>query len=168
MIPKIQKILYATDLSPNSDFAFRYAINSAKHHDANIIILHVLDALSEMRLVTLSSDLVGAQRKKISEEAMVQTKNRLKLFCDRELINDPDCVKRVESIEVLEGYPAAVILREAEILKCDVIVMGSHGKGIISQTFLGTMTKRVIRRTRKPVFIVPLPIGETNITVHDN
>ena len=38
MIPKIQKILYATDLSENSAYAFRYAINSAKKHDADIII----------------------------------------------------------------------------------------------------------------------------------
>ena len=164
MIPKIKKILYTTDLSPNSDYAFRYAINSAKHHDANIIILHVLEELSAMSLVMLSSDMVGVQRKKISEEAMDQIKDRFKLFCEKELKNDPDCPKRVESVEVLEGYPAEVILREADKLNCDVIFMGSHGKGIISQTFLGSVTKRVLRRTRKPVFIVPLPQGEADIT----
>jgi nucleotide-binding universal stress UspA family protein len=164
MIPKIQKILYTTDLSLNSDYAFRYAINSAKQHDANIIILHVLEELSENRLVMLSSDLVGAQRKKTYKEAMVQIKDRLKLFSEKELQNDPDCAKRVESIEVLEGYPAEVILRGADKLNCDVIVMGCHGKGIISQTFLGSVTKRVLRRTRKPIFIVPLPQEETDIT----
>ena len=56
MIPKIKKILYTTDLSPNSDYAFRYAINSAKKHDANIIILHVLEEISDTKLVMLSSD----------------------------------------------------------------------------------------------------------------
>ena len=39
MIPKIQKNLYTTDLSPNSVYALRYAINSAIKHDADIIIL---------------------------------------------------------------------------------------------------------------------------------
>ena len=167
MIPKIQKILYPTDLSLNSDYAFRYAINSAKQHDADIVILHVLEKLSDSMLAMLSSDLVGVQRKKTSEEAMAQIKDGLRIFCEKELQNDPDCVKRVESIEVLEGYPADVILREAEKLNCDVIVMGSHGKGIISQTFIGSVTKRVLRRTRKPVFIVPLPKGETDINVLD-
>ena len=167
MIPKIQKILYTTDLSPNSDYAFRYAINSAKQHDANIIILYVLEGLSEPRLAMLPPYLVGLQPKKISEEVMNQIKERLKLFCEKELKNDPDCAKRVESIEVQEGYPAEVILREADISNCDVIVMGTHGKGIISQTFLGSITKRVLQRTRKPVFIVPLPKGKTDITVHD-
>jgi len=29
MIPRIKKILYATDLTKNSAYAFRYAVNSA-------------------------------------------------------------------------------------------------------------------------------------------
>jgi nucleotide-binding universal stress UspA family protein len=45
MIPKIKKILYATDLSKNSAYAFRYAVNSAKKHGAEIIILHVIEEI---------------------------------------------------------------------------------------------------------------------------
>ncbi len=43
MIPKIKNILYTTDLSKNSAYAFRYAVNSAGHHGADIHILHVLE-----------------------------------------------------------------------------------------------------------------------------
>ena len=43
MIPEIKRILYATDLSDNSAYAFRYAMNSAIKHDAGIIILHVFE-----------------------------------------------------------------------------------------------------------------------------
>ena len=39
MIAEIKEILYATDLSPNSAYAFRYALQSAKKHGAR---LHVL------------------------------------------------------------------------------------------------------------------------------
>ena len=46
MIPQIKRILYATDLSDNSAYVFGYAINSAKNHDAGIIILHVLEPWS--------------------------------------------------------------------------------------------------------------------------
>ena len=46
MIPKIKNILYATDLSKNSAYAFRYAVNTAQKHDANIHILHVIESLS--------------------------------------------------------------------------------------------------------------------------
>jgi nucleotide-binding universal stress UspA family protein len=37
MIPQIKKILYATDLSKNSSFAFLYAIDMAKRHNAKIV-----------------------------------------------------------------------------------------------------------------------------------
>jgi nucleotide-binding universal stress UspA family protein len=73
----------------------------------------------------------------------------------------------VKSIEVCEGFPAEVILSKADKLNCDAIVMGTHGKGIIANTFLGSTSKRVLRRTRKPVFIIPLPKGELDITFHD-
>jgi nucleotide-binding universal stress UspA family protein len=49
MIPKIQKILYATDLSPNAVYALRYAMTSAIKHHADIIILHVFEKVDPAR-----------------------------------------------------------------------------------------------------------------------
>jgi len=69
----------------------------------------------------------------------------------------------VISIKVCEGFPAEKILSEAEELNCDEIIMGTHSKGIIANTFLGSTAKRVLRRTRKPVLIIPLPEGEMDI-----
>ena len=171
MIPKIQKILYTTDLSENSAYAFRYAINSAKKHDANIIILHVLEEIPPFARALVDSQVGEQQRKDILDEKITSTmdriRKRLQIFCDRELKDDPECVHKVESIEVCEGYPAEEILRKADELDCDVIIMGTHGKGTIGHTFLGSVAKRVLRRVRKPVFIIPLPRGETDITFHD-
>jgi nucleotide-binding universal stress UspA family protein len=45
MVPKIRKILYATDLSENSVHAFYFAIDFAQKHNANIIILHVVEPI---------------------------------------------------------------------------------------------------------------------------
>lgn len=160
MIPEIKKILYTTDLSPNSAYAFRYAINSAKKHDATIIILHVVEEIAPFfqkeRLKTISE-------KKITE-AMDRIRNQLKIFCDRELKDDPECADRVVSIEVCQGYPPEEILKKADELNCDVIVMGTHGKGVIRHSFLGSAAQKVLRRVRKPVFIIPLPEGEIDIT----
>jgi len=44
--------------------------------------------------------------------------------------------------------------------------MGTHGKGIMRHAFLGSVTKKVLRRVRKPVFIIPLQKGEKDITFH--
>ena len=163
MIPEIKRILYTTDLSPNSAYALRYAINSAKKHDAGIIILHVVEErapfFEEERLKAISE-------KKIAE-AMDRIRKRLKIFCDRELKDDSESADRVVSIEVCQGYPPEEILKKVDELNCDVIVMGTHGKGIIRHSFLGSAARKVLRRVRKPVFIIPLPEGEIDATFHD-
>ena len=163
MIPEIKKILYTTDLSQNSAYAFRYAVNSAKKHDARITILHVVEEMApffeEERLKIISD-------KKI-KEATDRIRNRLKIFCDRELKDDPECANRIESIEVCQGYPPEEILKKADEFNCDVIVMGTHGKGVIRHSFLGSAAQKVLRRVRKPVFIIPLPEGEIDNTFHD-
>lgn len=171
MIPKIQRLLYATDLTPNSAYAFRYAINSAIKHDAKIIILHVFEAPSPAVRTHMEFYLDDEQRKRIFDEranyALERIKKRLQAFSDKELKEYPKAEDRIESIQVREGFPADMILEKADELECDAIVMGTHGKGIIANAFLGSVAKRVLRRTRKPVFIIPLPRGKTDITVHD-
>ena len=172
MIPEIQKILYTTDLSDNSAYAFRYAINSAQKHNAHITILHVLEKLPTMARALVETQLGEEQHHKIIEEKVANTEDkirkRLKLFCETELKDEPECVERVSSIEVCEGFPPEVILKKADELDCDAIVMGTHGKGIMEHTFLGSTAQRVLRRVRKPVFVIPLPRGEIDIAFHDN
>ena len=164
MIPNINKILYATDLSDNSAYAFRYAINSALKHDAGIIILHVFELVSMTNRAVLDLYLDEDLRNRIFNERITDTidriRKRLKIFCDKEFNGDPKYANKVESIEVCEGFPAEEILKKADEFSCDAIVMGTHGKGLISHAFLGSTAKRVLRRTRKPVFIIPLPKGE--------
>ncbi len=172
MLPEIKKILYATDLSDNSAYALRYAINSAKKHDARIIILHVLEELPANIKAMVASYIDYDEQEKNAEKniakMMDRIKKRLKAFCDQELKDDPESMDMIESIEVCQGYPADEILRKVKKFECDAIIMGTHGKGIIKNTYLGSMTKKVLRRVRKPVFIIPLPKGETDITFHDS
>ena len=172
MIPKINKILYATDLSPNAEYAFRFAINSAMKHDAKIIILHVIESFSPTVYAQLVFPAGGEAFNNIFEkradDAMARIKKRLETFSERELKDYPQAADRVQSIEICEGFPEEEILEKANEFDCDVIVMGTHSKGVLANTFLGSVAKRVLRRTRKPVFIIPLPRGETDITFSDD
>ena len=171
MIPKIQKILYATDLSPNSVYALRYAINSAIKHDADIIILHVFEKVDPASSAWLDPYLYEERYQRLYNERKIGTRDliqkRLKAIREnelKELKNDPEFEDLNISIETCEGFPAEEILSKAEELNCDAIIMGTHSKGIIANTFLGSTAKRVLRRTRKPVFIIPLPKEEVDIT----
>ncbi|MGB9699670.1 MAG: universal stress protein [Thermodesulfobacteriota bacterium] len=169
MIPAIKKILYATDLSKNSAYAFRYAVNSAQKHDAQIYILHVMETLpsaAEGLLTQFIGEEKLKEKKEEKKKDMVRRiQERLRRFAERELKDDPQTLKRVVAIDVVSGNPAAEILRKAQEVKADVVIMGSHGKGIIPHAFLGSVSEQVLHRIRKPVFIIPLPEGETDITL---
>lgn len=70
MIPQIKKILYATDLSENSSYAFFYAIDLAQRHDAKIVILHAIEPISgsvERRFGSVGREVEG-QRQKVLEK----------------------------------------------------------------------------------------------------
>ncbi len=160
MIPRIQKILYATDLSRNSAYAFRYAVNSARKHDASIHILHVVDSrpVAESYLL-IHTD--AARRSDIPQETRgalaADIEARVKEFAKRELKDDPETLQRVASIQILFGDPAEEILKIAATMKCDIVVMGTHGKGVISHAFLGSVAEKVLHRIGIPVYIIPIP-----------
>jgi len=166
MIPKIKKILYATDLSENSAYAFRYAVNSAQKHDAKIHILHVLEEIKTNILAAYYElEKLQEMREKGKQEVRDRIQKRLETFCQRELMKDPECRDMVASTEVVEGDPAAEILRKADELGVDLVVMGTHGKGLLEHTFLGSVAEKVLHRIKVPVLTIPIP-KETDIRLN--
>jgi len=169
MIPQIKKILYATDLSKNSVYVYRYAMNMAEKYNAEIVILHVIEPIPPQvkHYVSIYVNEARWEEKIKTEQEMAieQIKKRLQEFCKRESQDDPRCLLLVSRILVQPGHPVEEILKAAEEEACDVIILGTHGKGFLKQTFLGSVARSVLDRSRKPVFIIPLPHEETNIHV---
>ena len=155
MIPKIRRVLYATDLSQNSVYAFRYAVNTAEKHDAEIVILHVIEEIPPaFRSYYQIADTDIQSRK---EETIEILSKRLDEFCKSELRERTESLKRIKKVEVKSGVPAEMILSVSNDQNCDVIIMGTHGKGLLTHTFLGSVAERVLKRSRKPIFVIPLP-----------
>src|SRR5512143_1848861 len=104
MIPRIKSILYATDLSKNSAYAFRYTVNSAQKHDAEICILHVVETASRAAEGYLQWVIAQERLEKIDEETkqslVKRIEDRLMECAQRELKDDPETLKRVTSIKV--------------------------------------------------------------------
>ncbi len=170
-MPSIKRILYATDLSPNSIYALGFAVNTAIRHDADIIILHVFEHVDPASRTMLNLYLDEKRYRQIFEEHKTEARNLIRKHLDalgaREFKDQPELADRVKSIEICEGFPAEVILSKADELNCDAIVMGTHSKGFIANTFLGSTAKRVLRRARKAVFVIPLPKGYRDVAVDD-
>ena len=157
MNPQIKKILYATDLSQNSSYAFYYAIDMARKYDAKIVILHAVEPMPiylETYVASLAERVEEEDRNKVNQ----QVQKLLEDFCKKvEKQMGAPCLVLVSNVLVRVSHPVEEILKVADEEKCDIIILGSHGKGFLKQTFLGSVSNAVLTRSRKPVFIIPLP-----------
>ncbi len=167
MLPSIKNILYATDLSKNSAFAFRYAMTLANALDAKITILYILpmvdSAMEVPIIIQMGEERYYKLREEKSKEIIENIKKRLQDFSQKELKDAQSRKDRVSSILVHEGDTVDEILKAADRLNSDIIVLGAHGKGILSHTFLGSISDKVLRRSRIPVLVVPIPKDATDI-----
>jgi len=58
---------------------------------------------------------------------------------------------------LLRGPYAETILREADRLGADVVVIGSHAHGRLHALFVGSVAAQVLRGAKVPVLVVPPP-----------
>ncbi len=161
MLPKIENILYATDLSENARYAYKYAASLGQQYGAHITILHVIEKLSANMFLQIQGFVGEEKWKKLHEEKQADfistIKGRLNQFCS-EISDEVDaCTFQVEKIIVKEGIATDEILHQAEINNADLIIMGTRGFGMFKEALLGGTARRVVRRSNIPVMVVRLP-----------
>jgi nucleotide-binding universal stress UspA family protein len=160
MIPEIKKILYATDLSKNARYAFGYAASLANRYGAGITLLHTLEDSpgSDSLVINMMGEKKWNELKKANEDKVIETiKERLEKFCSDVSDELPSCPFITDKIIVNIGSPVEEILAQAETSGFDMVVMGAHGQGIIADALMGSTSRRVLKRCKKPVLVVRLP-----------
>lgn len=169
MFSQIRKILYTTDLSKNSEHVLRSAVNSAKKHGAKLFALHVVDYLPPKTYILFEPYPTKEKMAQIAAEDAYSQKHIFKQIesqWDNEVKNAPGASEMIAEIVIIPGDPTDQILKQAGELSCDTIVMGSHGKGFLKGIFFGSTTQKVLRRTNKPVMIIPLAEGQTTTAAY--
>lgn len=159
-IPEIKKILYTTDLSENARYAFGYAMSLANRYGAGITILHVLESSPSSE--SLVTNIIGKEKwkqfRKENEQEVVSTiKKRVENFCEELTREVPECPFITDEIILRIGFPADEILKLVDSGDYDLVVMGAHGHGFIGSAMMGSISRRVVRRSKKPVLVVRLP-----------
>lgn len=162
----ITHILCATDLSKHSAYTMCHAASLAASTGAKLHLVHAVEPMSDetrtamrMYMQTIGSSEIAEKAR--HEHARAIMAERQKEFWQHVSDEDRDVQNQVASIELVDGYPAEVILRRASELGCDLIVVGAHQHGF-SHTFLGTVAKRVLRRSSIPTLVVPYRGTEQN------
>jgi nucleotide-binding universal stress UspA family protein len=153
MIPRIKKILYATDLSAGASHAFGYAISIAMSSGARISIINVHEKLSHNANIEMRSEDFETAKKKLTD------KIRFRLHQYSEKQGDKECLfaSLVENIYVTSGTPVEEILDQAKEGRYDLVVMGTHGHGFLYSALIGSTAKKMITQSEVPVLVVRLP-----------
>jgi len=166
----IKKILFATDLSDNSRHAFKYAANLANHYQATLVILHVMEGLSDSFKNRITNFLgqeawehirdtkeTGVRKILIGKKSERHVlKRALSQISEKLQANGQLDPFEADEIIVGEGQNVAEEIRRTATEKnCDTIVMSGRGESLLDTTSLGRITRDVLKRTRLPVMVVP-------------
>ena len=156
--PKIETILYATDLGGQTRPVFRYALAMAKEYGAKIIMLHVVEPMSETAKAVISSylskDLTDEVQKETMKEIIAKMWERLDKFYKDEGEGGKQS-SHVKEVLVMTGSPSEEILRVADESAADMIVMGKSTRKVRGIRVMGSTARRVSRMSNKPVLIIP-------------
>ncbi|MBP1753036.1 MAG: usp-2 [Geobacteraceae bacterium] len=153
---KIARILFATDLSFISEYAFTYAVCLAQRFDARLIVLHVVNVSLELCRVHEQH----GSFEKIKAEIAHGAEKCLDEFCGKRLrywnsMHGPDFTG-YETCTVF-GTPYKEVLRKAEEEKVDILVIGTHSRHDIDPLVFGSTAEKVLKLAACPVITVRPP-----------
>jgi nucleotide-binding universal stress UspA family protein len=143
----LKRVLVPTDFSGSARHALTYGMSFAREYKAELLLLHVVENLT----VGYASDLFPVPMAEVFDEisgfartelGKLAAQAREKGIAVREL--------------VVQGKPSAEIIRVAKEETADMIVLGTHGKGMLDKALFGSTAERVIRRAPCPVLTVGL------------
>jgi nucleotide-binding universal stress UspA family protein len=148
MVP-FRRILYPTDFSELSAYAFDHAFSLATALRAELHCLHVVD---DSYQYWLSFDAATVPAGPPTEELIAAAQREL----DRFLLP-----RQVEGMEiqrhVRHGRAFVEIIRYARENGIDLIVIGTHGWSALRHVLMGSVAEKVIRKSPVPVMSVRNP-----------
>lgn len=147
----MRSILLATDIAGETDRAFERAVKIALSLTATLHILHVC----------LPSSLDS--KASVGNSPSQGIKDRLNSY----LASNKELSSVEHTITVKENRePFAEIIKLADEVSAELIVMGMHGKSKLRDMFVGTTIEKVIRKGTLPVLMVKdKPLGEYKNTL---
>jgi nucleotide-binding universal stress UspA family protein len=156
-IPKYSKILIPHDGSEISDKALAHAIYQSKISNAEIVILNVVEHIESKESSTVTATVKGEGREsdKIGRgDLEITMEGGVKQLIEEKirLCKEAGVTSQI-SYKIQTGRPVDEIVKLAEEMNIDLIVMASS-KIVSSVMVLGSVTRKVIDGTKKPVLVI--------------
>jgi nucleotide-binding universal stress UspA family protein len=148
---KLARILVPTDFSDSARHALTYGTSFAREYEAELLLLHVVETVA----APYASDLFPVPMAEVFEEMSSYAREELEKLA-------VEARGRGVAVRTLvaQGKPSLEIIRTAREENADMIVLGTHGKGMLDQALFGSTTERVVRKA-------PCPVLSVRATAHD-
>jgi nucleotide-binding universal stress UspA family protein len=151
---EIRRILCPVDLSTFSRHALEHARALARRYEARLTVLHVSSIPQPLAPIAGMPGAAYVPPPPVPDRARIE--QEVRQFC--ETASSRQTARADENIVITEGLPSKEILRQADTLAADLLVMGTHGRSGFERLVLGSVTEKVLRTTRVPVLTVPSPV----------
>jgi nucleotide-binding universal stress UspA family protein len=142
-------IVVGVDGSEFGTNALRYAIAEAAVRNTSVRAVTAYDALQPRVFALADAELVTRMRADVEAEAAGTITRALD-----EVRGTEAASVRVDPVAV-EGRAADAILAHAD--DAQLIVVGTHGKGLVRRVLLGSVSRQVLNDANRPVAVVDLP-----------
>ena len=140
------KVLAAVDLAGSSDRALAVAGDMAARTDGHVYVLHVAEPDPDFVGYDVGPDVV---RDQVAEEFHREHRQV-------QALAEGLRQKGIDATALMiQGAIVETILREAERLDVDFIVVTSHGHGAAFDLLIGSISKGVVHNSSRPVLVVP-------------
>jgi len=126
-VTMFKKILYPTDFSDVSKKALNYILQLKEAGAKEVVVLHVIDQKGIDAISRYAAGGAEPMIREITKEAREEG-------------------KRIEK--------ELMILKVEDEEKVSAIIIGSHGKTNLQEMFLGSVSEKVIHRSKNPVLVV--------------
>jgi universal stress protein A len=143
-----QRILIAADFSDLTTTVLQHTRLLADRFQATVHVLHVVE--DPVRGVALEEAYV------LPPDFVEQAEQRSRALLEQ-VFSPDDRQKYRAELSIREGSPFVEIVRYARDQQIDLILMGTHGRSAVSQMFVGSVVRQVMRHAPCPVLVVPTP-----------
>jgi nucleotide-binding universal stress UspA family protein len=144
----IHKILIPTDFSEHASVALEYGADLALRYSAPVVVVHTyanpVVAVPDGFVMMTAPDLA---------ELLIQ----LRTGIDRAAARLRELGVASVETRLIEGSAWHEIVAVAKAEGCDLVVMGTHGRGGLSHALLGSVAEKVVRKAACPVLTVRMP-----------
>lgn len=142
---ELKRVLLPTDFSESARHAFAYAVSFAREYGAELYLLHVIEVLP----MGYAGELFPAAMTTVVDEISGYASQELQKLADEAVRRGCPTVHP----RTVQGKPSAEIARFARDEAIDMIVLGTHGHGVLNRALFGSTADGLMRKAPCPVLV---------------